>query len=255
MPEMNQYQAFKILRESGLVLEKKLRSEMTPEELADARAKSKERRLLRKARKEGEKKVLDQLGLTHDDLKKQEPKKEEPKKSGLSPEDSKAIAAGYKKYEDEYNDYLDNLDRRVRLKDNQTYEKQKELLDELNRKTWLFKDVRVSYKTEEIYQDIKDRVERYRPKPTGDMAKLELFRKAFPGDCEEVDGKLEITTRDFCFSIKPDLSYDMTVFNCGYDGDGEVDLSGKFKENVLEKDPEYIHDYLQRKAERVQNEE
>ena len=150
---------------------------------------------------------------------------------------------------------MDNLDRRVRLKDNQTYEKQKELLDELNRKTWLFKDVRVSYKTEEIYQDIKDRVERYRPKPTGDMAKLELFRKAFPGDCEEVDGKLEITTRDFCFSIKPDLSYDMTVFNCGYDGDGEVDLSGKFKENVLEKDPEYIHDYLQRKAERVQNEE
>ncbi len=72
MPEMNQYQAFKILRESGLVLEKKLRSEMTPEELADARAKSKERRILRKARKEGEKKVLDQLGLTHDDLKRRE---------------------------------------------------------------------------------------------------------------------------------------------------------------------------------------
>ena len=46
---MNQYQAFKILRESGLVLEKKLRSEMTPEELADARAKSKARREKRKA--------------------------------------------------------------------------------------------------------------------------------------------------------------------------------------------------------------
>jgi len=81
MAGMNLYQAFKILRESGLVLEKKLRSEMTPEELADARAKSKERRLLRKARKEGEKKVLDQLGLTHDDLKRQEQDKSASDKS------------------------------------------------------------------------------------------------------------------------------------------------------------------------------
>ena len=50
MAEMSQYQAFKILRESGILLEKKLRSEMTPEELADARAKSKARREARKAR-------------------------------------------------------------------------------------------------------------------------------------------------------------------------------------------------------------
>ena len=50
MPEMNQYEAFKILSESGMVLEKKLRSEMTPEELADARAKSKARREARKAK-------------------------------------------------------------------------------------------------------------------------------------------------------------------------------------------------------------
>lgn len=50
MEKMNQYEAFKILRESGLLLERKLRSEMTPEELADARAKSKARRLARKAR-------------------------------------------------------------------------------------------------------------------------------------------------------------------------------------------------------------
>lgn len=247
----NLYNAFKILRESGIILEKrKPRSEMTQKELEAARAKSRERRILRKARKEGEKKVLDQLGLSQEDLKKQEPKK-----SGLSPEDSKAIAAGYKKYEDEYNDYLNKLERRVRLSDNQTYEKQKELLDELNRKTWLFNDVRVSYRTEEIYKDIKDRVERYRPKPTGAMAKLEVFRKAFPGDCEDADGKLEINSGDFCFTIGPDLSYDMTVFNCGYDREGEVDFSGKFKEAILEKDPEYIHDLIERKAERAQNEE
>lgn len=50
MGGMNQYQAFKILRESGIILEKKLRSEMTPEELADARAKSKARREARKAK-------------------------------------------------------------------------------------------------------------------------------------------------------------------------------------------------------------
>lgn len=50
MAGMNQYQAFKILRESGILLEKKLRSEMTPEELADARAKSKARREARKAK-------------------------------------------------------------------------------------------------------------------------------------------------------------------------------------------------------------
>lgn len=50
MAEMSQYQAFKILRESGIILEKKLRSEMTPEELADARAKSKARREARKAK-------------------------------------------------------------------------------------------------------------------------------------------------------------------------------------------------------------
>lgn len=50
MEKMNQYEAFKILRESGILLERKLRSEMTPEELADARAKSKARRLARKAR-------------------------------------------------------------------------------------------------------------------------------------------------------------------------------------------------------------
>lgn len=50
MAEMSQYKAFKILRESGIILEKKLRSEMTPEELADARAKSKARREARKAK-------------------------------------------------------------------------------------------------------------------------------------------------------------------------------------------------------------
>lgn len=49
MAQMSQYQAFKIIHESGLILEKKLRSEMTPEELADARAKSKARRDKRKS--------------------------------------------------------------------------------------------------------------------------------------------------------------------------------------------------------------
>lgn len=48
MEKPNLYESLKILRESGIVLEKKLRSEMTPEELADARAKSKARREARK---------------------------------------------------------------------------------------------------------------------------------------------------------------------------------------------------------------
>ena len=48
MEKPNLYESLKILRESGILLEKKLRSEMTPEELADARAKSKARREARK---------------------------------------------------------------------------------------------------------------------------------------------------------------------------------------------------------------
>lgn len=48
MEKPNLYESLKILRESGILLEKKLRSEMTPEELADARAKSKQRREARK---------------------------------------------------------------------------------------------------------------------------------------------------------------------------------------------------------------
>lgn len=48
MEKPNLYESLKILRESGIILEKKLRSEMTPEELADARAKSKQRREARK---------------------------------------------------------------------------------------------------------------------------------------------------------------------------------------------------------------
>lgn len=48
MEKPNLYESLKILRESGILLEKKLRSEMTPEELADARAKSKKRREARK---------------------------------------------------------------------------------------------------------------------------------------------------------------------------------------------------------------
>lgn len=46
---MTQYQAFKILRESGIVLEKrKPRSAMTPEELEEVRAKARARRMRRK---------------------------------------------------------------------------------------------------------------------------------------------------------------------------------------------------------------
>lgn len=241
-------QALNIIEESGLVLEKKLRSEMTPEELADARAKSKTRRLLRKARKDGENKVLDQLGLTQEDLSRKEQKK-----SGLTPEDSKAIAAGYKKYEDKYNDYLDKLERRVRISDNQNYEKQKELLDELNRKTWLFNDIRVSYRTEEIYNDIKERVEKYKPKPTGSLAKLDVFRRADVGDCEIADGKLEIEGRDFFFTIDPELKYHFTVFNDGPDGDEEIDFGGQFKETVLDRDPSYIHDLIRRKVDKAKD--
>lgn len=54
-------ESLKILDESGIVLEKKLRSEMTPEELADARAKSKKRREARKiaaAEKRGYEKAM-----------------------------------------------------------------------------------------------------------------------------------------------------------------------------------------------------
>lgn len=48
MEKLNLYESLKILRETGIILEKKLRSEMTPEELDDARAKSKKRREARK---------------------------------------------------------------------------------------------------------------------------------------------------------------------------------------------------------------
>ena len=57
----NLYKSLKILRESGIVLEKKLRSEMTEEELAAARAKSKKRREARKiaaAEKRGYEKAM-----------------------------------------------------------------------------------------------------------------------------------------------------------------------------------------------------
>lgn len=61
MEKPNLYESLKILRESGILLEKKLRSEMTPEELADARAKSKKRREARKlaaAEKRGYEKAM-----------------------------------------------------------------------------------------------------------------------------------------------------------------------------------------------------
>jgi len=49
MPEMNLYKSMKILRESGIVLEqRKPRSEMTPEELEQAREKSRQRRMAKK---------------------------------------------------------------------------------------------------------------------------------------------------------------------------------------------------------------
>lgn len=49
MSDKNFYKALKIIKESGLVLEKKkLRSEMTPEELEQAREKSRQRRAARK---------------------------------------------------------------------------------------------------------------------------------------------------------------------------------------------------------------
>lgn len=61
MSSMSFYNALKIIKESGIVLEKKLRSEMTPEELADARAQSKKRREARKiaaAEKRGYEKAM-----------------------------------------------------------------------------------------------------------------------------------------------------------------------------------------------------
>ena len=48
MKKLSLYESLKILDESGILLEKKLRSEMTPEELAVARAQSKARREARK---------------------------------------------------------------------------------------------------------------------------------------------------------------------------------------------------------------
>lgn len=61
MKKLSLQESLKILDESGIVLEKKLRSEMTPEELADARAKSKKRREARKiaaAEKRGYEKAM-----------------------------------------------------------------------------------------------------------------------------------------------------------------------------------------------------
>lgn len=136
-------QALDIIEESGLVLEKKLRSEMSPEELADARAKSKARRLARR----------------------EAAKAEEKRANGL--------------------------------------------------------------------------------------ARLDVFRKADVGDCEIADGRLEISGRDFFFTIDPELKYHFTVFNDGPEGDEEIDFGGQFKEAVLDKDPSYIHDLIRRKVDRA----
>jgi len=80
MSSMNFYNALKIIKESGIILEKKLRSEMTPEELADARAKSKKRREARKiadAEKRGyEKAMRDQMTAnSKSELEKKMPEK------------------------------------------------------------------------------------------------------------------------------------------------------------------------------------
>lgn len=59
MSDKNFYKSLKILRESGLVVEKKkLRSEMTPEELEQAREKSRQRRMARKDPKNRFEKVV-----------------------------------------------------------------------------------------------------------------------------------------------------------------------------------------------------
>lgn len=58
MSDKNFYKALKIIKESGLMIEKKLRSEMTPEELEQARAKSRERRAARKDPKNRFEKVV-----------------------------------------------------------------------------------------------------------------------------------------------------------------------------------------------------
>ena len=61
MSDKNFYKALKIIKESGLVLEKKkLRSEMTPEELEQAREKSRQRRMARKDPKNRFEKVIQQ---------------------------------------------------------------------------------------------------------------------------------------------------------------------------------------------------
>ena len=59
MSDTNFYKALKIIKESGLVIEKKkLRSEMTPEELEQAREKSRQRRMARKDPKNKFEKVV-----------------------------------------------------------------------------------------------------------------------------------------------------------------------------------------------------
>ena len=59
MSDKNFYKALKIIKESGLVIEKKkLRSEMTPEELEQAREKSRQRRAARKDPKNRFEKVV-----------------------------------------------------------------------------------------------------------------------------------------------------------------------------------------------------
>lgn len=82
MEKPNLYESLKILRESGILLEKKLRSEMTPEELADARVKSKKRREARKlaaAEKRGyEKGMRDKLTADYKAAQVKEPEAKEP---------------------------------------------------------------------------------------------------------------------------------------------------------------------------------
>lgn len=92
MEKPNLYESLKILRESGILLEKKLRSEMTPEELADARAKSKKRREARKlaaAEKRGyEKAMHDHMTADYKPAQAKEPEAKEPE---ANPDKSKEV--------------------------------------------------------------------------------------------------------------------------------------------------------------------
>ena len=171
----------------------------------------------------------------------------------IADNNAKAKEAGMKDYGEEYRQQLRDIERQAERIDN--YDELEKLFNSFNQKTWLFKDYRVSSHAENVYDFIKDKLKSLKPKVSA--GSLDVFAKLEKWyNVEKTsNGSLEITGRDFCFTIHPDLSYDLTAFGTNsYDGDDyESDTSGKFKDTILTRTPDYIKDLIKKKVDNLLN--